>query len=109
MMLFKRKIYSQLLSWKNQSNGKTALLIEGARRVGKSTIVEEFAKAEYKNYILINFTDASTKIKNLFRNHLDDLDVFFQLLQIETGVRLEARKSLVIFDEVQRFPIAREQ
>jgi len=108
MMLFKRKIYSQLLSWKNQSNGKTALLIEGARRVGKSTIVEEFAKAEYKNYILINFTDASTKIKNLFRNHLDDLDVFFQLLQIETGVRLEARKSLVIFDEVQRFPIARE-
>lgn len=107
-MIFKRKIYETLLSWKNNAKGSKALLIEGARRVGKSTIAEEFAKNEYKSYLKIDFSKATAKVKNYFRNHLNDLDNFFQLLQAEYNITLYKRKSLVIFDEIQKFPKARE-
>ncbi|MEE3393152.1 MAG: AAA family ATPase [Lachnospiraceae bacterium] len=107
-MLFKRKIYNQLVQWKKTSNGKTALLIEGARRVGKSTIAEEFAKNEYKTHLLIDFSKTGIQVKNIFCNHLDNIDLFYQLLQVQTGVRLEIGNSLLIFDEVQKFPRARE-
>ncbi len=105
--MFKRKIYDQLVEWKSTSKGKTALLIEGARRIGKSTIVEEFAKNEYSSYILIDFAFAEEDIQNLFLN-LRDLDFFFMQLQLFYGVKLERRKSLIIFDEVQFNPKARQ-
>lgn len=105
--MFKRKIYSKLLDWKNNDSGKTALLIEGARRIGKSTIVEEFAKNEYDSYILIDFAFASDELHDLFKN-INDLDYFFLQLQLFYGVRLEERKSLIIFDEVQFNPLARQ-
>ena len=78
--MFKRKIYDKILQWKRENNGKTALLIEGARRIGKSTIVEEFAKNEYKSYILIDFNKTSEEVKKLFDN-LMDLDYIFLFLQ----------------------------
>jgi len=105
--MFKRKIYTELLDWKNTSNGKTALLIEGARRVGKSTIVEAFAKQEYKSYILIDFTFATTRTIELF-DDLHDLDYFFLQLQLQFHVDLHVRNSLIIFDEVQFCPKARQ-
>lgn len=105
--IFKRKLYNQLLAWKQAKNGKTALLIEGARRVGKSTIVEEFAKHEYTSYILIDFNKAPKKIKDLF-DDLDNLDYIFLTLQAHYGVNLEPRKSVIIFDEVQKCPFARQ-
>lgn len=97
-----------MLNWKKTRNGKSALLIEGARRIGKSTIVEEFAKQEYKSYILIDFSKVDSKIKNIFKNHLTELDMFFQLLQVQTNKKLYPRESLVIFDEIQKYPRARE-
>ena len=103
----KRKIYDKLLEWKRTSNGKTALLIEGARRVGKSTIVEEFAKNEYKSYILIDFNNASNDIKNLFINERNDLDYIFQQLKLDAKKELYERESVIIFDEVQKCPEAR--
>ena len=103
----KRKIYQQLLDWKNNSQGKSALLIEGARRVGKSYIVEEFAKKEYETYLLIDFNIAPLEIKALFDNYLQDLDTFFLFLSTFYGKKLYPRKSLIIFDEVQMFPKAR--
>ncbi|MCC8047383.1 MAG: AAA family ATPase [Clostridiales bacterium] len=106
-MLFKRKIYSKFLSWKADVKGKKALLVEGARRIGKSTIVEEFARNEYKSYILIDFAKAPDSVKELFVLHLNDLDTFFMLLSVEYGIRLHERESLIIFDEVQLFPKAR--
>ena len=105
--VFKRKIYDRLLKWKQESNGKTALLVEGARRIGKSTIVEEFAKNEYESYILIDFTKCSQEVKNLF-NDVSDLNYIFLRLQLIYGVRLVERKSLIIFDEVQFQPLARQ-
>lgn len=87
-MIFKRKIYHNMLDWKWKREGKTALLIEGARRVGKSTIAEEFGRNEYKSYVLVDFSKADTRLKNIFRNHLTDLDEFFQLFQAETNTRL---------------------
>lgn len=105
--IFKRKLYDKLLTWKQDKNGKTALLVEGARRVGKSTIVEEFAKNEYQSYILIDFNKASKKIKELF-DDLNDLDYIFLALQANYGVNLEPRKSVIIFDEVQQCPLARQ-
>ena len=105
--IFKRKIYDRLLKWKQESNGKTALLIEGARRIGKSTIVEEFAKKEYESYILIDFTKCSQEVKDLF-NDVSDLNYIFLRLQLIYGVRLVERKSLIIFDEVQFQPLARQ-
>lgn len=107
-MLFKRKIYSKFLTWKEESQGKKALLIEGARRIGKSTVVEEFAKNEYKSYILIDFARASDDVKEYFHLHLNDLDTFYMLLSVHYGVQLYPRESIIIFDEVQLFPKARE-
>ncbi|WP_027727918.1 ATP-binding protein [Treponema sp. C6A8] len=107
MKTFKRKIWTKFSEWKKESEGNTALLVEGARRIGKSTAVEEFAKQEYESYILIDFSIASKKIKDLF-NDLSDLNAFFRLLQFYTGKELIERKSLIIFDEVQLFPLARQ-
>lgn len=107
-MIFKRKIIDDLKKRKINSNGESALLIEGARRVGKSTIAEEFGKENYKSYILIDFAIAKDSIKNLFYTLLDDLDSFFMILSAETKVNLYKRDSLIIFDEVQLFPKARE-
>ena len=107
-MIFKRKAYDQLLHWKNGSKGRTALLIEGARRIGKSTLVEEFAKKNYKSYIVVDFAFVTKRIKDIFENSLNNLDTFFMLLSFETGVSLYERESLIIFDEVQKYPKARE-
>ncbi len=104
----KRKVYYDLLEWKKNSNGKTAMLIEGARRVGKSYIALEFAKNNYKNYVLINFSKVSDDVKNIFNNYLDKLDDFFLLLSSYYGVELYERETLFIFDEIQFFPRARE-
>ena len=106
-MVLERKIYKKLLEWKNDSQGKKALMIEGARRIGKSTICEEFGKNEYETYILIDFAKKDKEIETYFKSHLNDLDTFFMLLQTHFGVRLTERKSLIIFDEVQMFPQAR--
>ncbi len=106
-MMLKRKIYDKLLAWKKE-NGKTALLIEGARRIGKSTIVEEFAKNEYKSYIMIDFSIAGEDIKSLFKKYASDLNNFFFFLTSITGVTLYERNSLIIFDEIQLYPIARQ-
>ena len=105
--MFKRKIYSKLLSWKKESNGNTALLIEGARRIGKSTVVESFAKNEYQSYILIDFSTVSKSIKALFED-ISDLDYLFLQLQLQYKVDLHERNSLIIFDEVQLCPLARQ-
>lgn len=106
--MFKRKIYDNILKWKNTSNGKTALLIDGARRVGKSYIVEEFAKNEYKSYIIIDFAIAPKDILDLFENESYDLDLFFAKLSAFYSTVLYKRESLIIFDEVQQFPRARQ-
>ena len=107
-MILRRKVYEKLLSWKENWAGKRALLVQGARRIGKSTIVEEFAKNEYESYILINFQTDLNKVENLFKNDISDLDTFFRNLSLIYGKRLIERKSLIIFDEVQLFPIARQ-
>ena len=107
-MVFRRRIYDKFLDWKRENYGKKALLVEGARRIGKSTIVEEFAKQEYKSYILIDFAKASENVKSYFYLYLDDLDTFFMLLSVQYGKELFKRESLIIFDEVQLFPKARE-
>lgn len=105
--IFKRKIYSQILQWKEENDGSSALLVEGARRVGKSTIVEEFARQEYESYILIDFNKASKAIKSLF-DDLMDLDYIFMVLQQTYKKTLVPRKSVIIFDEVQKCPTARQ-
>ena len=107
-MILKRKIYDKLLSLKKTLNGKKAFLIEGARRIGKSTICEEFGKNEYKSYILIDFARCPDEVKDYFLKHMNDLDTFFMLLSTYYGVKLYERESLIIFDEVQMFPKARE-
>ena len=104
----KRKIYNELLQWKSKRSKKEALLIDGARRVGKSWIVEEFARNEYGSYILIDFANTTKEICNLFTQYAGQLDMLFLHLQLETGIKLQERNSLIIFDEVQKFPIARE-
>lgn len=103
----KRKIYDDILKWKQDWAGKTALLIDGARRVGKSYIAEKFAQSEYKSYILIDFNRASDDVKNLFVNYSNDLDTLFIYLSAYYNVKLYERESLIIFDEVQLFPKAR--
>lgn len=103
----RRKIYEHLKEWKRVWNGKAALLIDGARRVGKSWIAEEFGKNEYKSYVLIDFNNTTPEIKQLFEDHLVDLDRFFMLLGIYVGIELHPRETLIIFDEVQMFPKAR--
>lgn len=106
-MLFQRKIYDKFLKWKAESGGKKALLVEGARRIGKSTVVEEFARAEYRSYILIDFARAAGEVQDYFDRYLNDLDTFYMLLSVHYGVQLYARESIIIFDEVQLFPRAR--
>lgn len=106
-MIFKRKIYNELLKWKETQEGKKALLVQGARRIGKSTVVEEFAKREYESYVLINFQTDLDLIKPLF-NNINNLDSFFRDLSLAYGKKLIKRKSLIIFDEVQLFPKARQ-
>lgn len=105
--MFKRKIYNTLLSWKEESDGRTALLIEGARRVGKSTVVEEFGKNEYDSYILIDFSIAPKVVRDLFED-MSNLNYFFLQLQLQYRIDLKERKSLIIFDEVQLCPKARQ-
>ena len=105
--MFYRKIYDRLLEWKRDSDGHTALLIEGARRVGKSTIVEEFAKNEYESYILIDFSIVPRSVRELF-DDISDLNYLFLQLQLQFRVDLAERKSLIIFDEIQLCPPARQ-
>ena len=106
-IIMKRKIYQQLLDWKEKRNGEVALLIEGARRIGKSYIVEEFAKNEYESYILIDFNKAPQMVRDWFDLYLEDLDTLFLYLSQHYKVRLHKRKSLIILDEVQLCPRAR--
>ena len=103
----KRKIRDKMLEWKKNSAGKTALLIDGARRVGKSYSAVEFAKENYKSYILIDFNRAGKEVRDLFENNLNDLDSFFLYLSAMYGVPFYPRESLILFDEVQMFPRAR--
>lgn len=105
--IFKRKIYERMLQWKQESDGQTALLIKGARRIGKSTIAEEFARREYDSYINIDFSIADAAVKELF-SHISDLDYFFLRIQSLFNVSLHERKSVIIFDEVQLYPPARQ-
>ena len=106
--MLKRKIYDKLLEWKKQSNGSTAILIDGARRVGKSYIAEEFGKSEYKSYILIDFGKAPQDVLDLFIHDSANLDLFFAKLSAFYAKTLHKRNSLIIFDEVQQFPRARQ-
>ena len=106
-MIFQRKIYRKLQEWKETQQGRTALLIEGPRRVGKSTIVEAFAQNEYQSYILIDFSTCPQRVRNLFSD-LSDLNYLFLQLQLFSGVELIKRKSVIIFDEVQLCPPARQ-
>lgn len=106
-VIFKRKIYQKLLDWKNYANGSEALLIQGARRIGKSTVAEDFANNEYKSYILIDFVRDGEEISGLFDN-MTDLNFFFLRLQQIKNVKLEVRNSVIIFDEVQFCPKARQ-
>ena len=107
-MEFKRKVYSDLLEWKDTDHGTTAALIEGARRVGKTTVAEQFGKNEYRSYILIDFSITDKAVSDLFENFSGDLDDFFMRLQFHTGRELHERQSLVIFDEIQLYPKARQ-
>ncbi|MBQ1184620.1 MAG: AAA family ATPase, partial [Muribaculaceae bacterium] len=105
--VFKRKIYDKILQWKEESRGQSALMIQGARRIGKSTIVEEFARNEYASHIIIDFNKVSPQVKSLF-DDLMDLDFIFLQLQAIYNVVLQERKSVIIFDEVQKCPNARQ-
>lgn len=107
MRIFKRKLYDKLLDWKNNRKGKTAVMIEGARRVGKSTLAKQFAENEYDSYVLIDFSIAPKEITELF-DYISDLEYFFMQLQFRLGVSLIEHKSLIIFDEVQICPKARQ-
>ncbi len=107
-VIMKRKIYDQLVQWKQEKNGSTALLIEGARRIGKSYIAEEFARNEYDSYILIDFSKAPARVKGWFDEYLDDIDTLLQNIQLHYKKQLTPRNSLIIFDEVQKCPRARE-
>lgn len=107
MITFKRKIYSEMLDWKANADGKTALMIKGARRVGKSTIVEEFARKEYDSYILIDFSKASNQVVRLF-DDISNMNHLFLQLQMLYGVELHERKSVIVLDEVQLAPKARQ-
>ena len=107
MMYFKRKAYDKLLEWKKLYSEKYAVLLEGARRVGKSTIAENFAKNEYRSYIMIDFSKTTSNILECF-DDIGNLNIFFLRLQAETGITLYEHESLIIFDEVQLFPKARQ-
>ena len=104
----KRKIYEDLLTWKKEYAPQYALFIKGARRVGKTTIAEELGKNEYKTYVTINFQSANDTIRDIFINSLLDLDYFYNVIQMQYGVKLYNRESLIILDEIQLFPHARQ-
>ena len=106
-MVFYRKAYDKLKKWKEKYNGEYAALLEGARRVGKSTIATQFAEKNFKSYIKIDFANTSKEIKNLF-DDISDLDMFFLKLQNITKTKLYKNKSVIIFDEIQLFPKARQ-
>lgn len=105
--MLKRKAYGRLLEWKRKRSGSTALLIEGARRVGKSTLAEEFGRNEYKSCLFIDFFQASDEVKGYFQDYRTDFDTLFLYLSTYYGVDLYERESLVVFDEIQMFPLAR--
>ena len=105
--IFKRKIYERMLEWKKNQHGTTALLIRGARRVGKSTVVEQFAKHEYENYLIIDFANAPKAVMRLFED-TSDLDFLFTQLQLIYNVTLVPGKSVVVLDEIQKQPLARQ-
>lgn len=106
-VVVRRKIYDKLLEWKHNRQGSVALMIEGARRIGKSYIVEEFGRKEYASYILVDFNNMDRELSDIFEQYLSDLDQFFVRLQVKTGIKLIPRRSLIIFDEVQLYPKAR--
>ncbi|MBP9994755.1 MAG: AAA family ATPase [bacterium] len=106
-MVMKRKIYNELVRWKEESRGTTAVMLEGARRVGKSYIVEEFAKNEYRSYILVDFNHISNEEMEIFEKYLNRTDDFLKMLQLHHNVTLHERESVIIFDEVQQYPKAR--
>lgn len=106
--ILKRKLYKRLLQWKSESNGATALMIDGARRVGKSFLCQQFAENEYQSHLIIDFGNIPQEIKDVFLNESSDLDLFFMKLSAYYDISLINRKSLIIFDEVQQFPIARQ-
>lgn len=105
--MLKRKIYNKLLDWKNNTHGTKAMLIEGARRVGKSTIAEAFARNEYSTFLIIDFAKKDAAVEDFFNSYLNDLDTLFMMLQAHYGVNLKERDALIVFDEVQMFPQAR--
>ena len=107
-MVFKRKVYDKLLEWKKLSAGASAVLLEGARRIGKSTIVEEFAKNEYDDYMILDFARENKDVRNNFIENMDDLDSFFRNLFLLKGKSLNGKNCVIIFDEVQLFPYARQ-
>ena len=106
--MFRRKIYDTMLEWKRRSRGRTALLVEGARRVGKTTVIGEFGRREYKSVAMVDFTKPNRRVVSAIRNHPDDLNVLFAELSFAYNVRLYDRDSLIVFDEVQRCPQARQ-
>ena len=107
-MELQRNIYKKLIDWKSNNNGKSSILIEGARRVGKTTIATKFAKESYSSYALLDLSKISPKLKQSFLNNMNNLDLLFQDIQLETGTNLKPRKSVIVFDEIQSFPKARE-
>ena len=108
MVLFKRKAYDKLKEWKRRSNGRTAVIVDGARRVGKTCLVEEFVRREYRTAIVVDFSKADEQIKATIRNRPGDLDALFNTLSLTYGVRLYPRESAIVFDEVQLYPLARQ-
>ena len=109
MAMLYRKCYEELLSWKKRSCGRSALLLEGARRVGKTTLVKEFARKEYESSLYIDFGHVDSQVLKIFTDYRHDTSTLLRMLQLFYGVELKKRRSLVVFDEVQRFPIAREE
>lgn len=107
-MVFKRKAYQSLFEWKKRADGRTAMMIDGARRVGKTSLVERFVASEYRTSILIDFSKADSRITATIRDRPSDLDAFFTALTLVTGVKLHKRESAIVFDEVQLFPLARQ-
>ena len=107
-MVFKRKIYKKMQEWKEKSNGKSAILLEGARRVGKSTIVEAFAQNEYEDYMLLDFAREDKLIRQNFEENIGNLDAFFRNLFLLKGKSLPEKKAVIIMDEVQLSPLARQ-
>lgn len=107
-IILKRKLFDELLDWKERSCGETAIMIDGARRVGKSFLVEQFAKNEYQSYIIIDFGNVSQDILDLFKYDSANLDLFYAKLSAFYSISLYERKSVIIFDEVQQYPRARQ-